>query len=100
MSYKLNDFYIGQRVRVRNWDEMVSEYGLTSAGHIDSPIDDFPKEWAPYCGDEGVVIKIDGDVIIADGIPITGLYWTDVEPVEDVASNFSVGNFMEMLGVK
>ena len=101
MEYKLSDFYIGQRVRVRGWDEMVSMYGLDNSGNIRTPLAAFPADWRKYCGKEGVIIRIEGNVVRVDGIDLSDLYYTDVEPAEEmgVTNLFSEEKFMEMLGI-
>lgn len=104
MEYKLSDFYIGQRVRVREWDEMVSMYGLNDWGSIRTPREAFPTDWRQYCGREGVIKQIIGDEVRIDGSDLSGLnlFYTDIEPVEgmEMGEAFSEELFMEMLGVR
>lgn len=108
MEYKLSDFYIGQKVRVREWDErewdeMVSMYGLNDWGSIRTPHDEFPRDWKQYCEQEGVITWIEGyDVKVdLDGPYVFDLFCTDIEPVEEIGTTnfFSEDSFMEMLGV-
>lgn len=101
MECNLSDFYIGQRVRLRYWDELVSMYGFDETGSIRTPFDVFPADWRKYCGKEGVIIRIEGNVVRVDGIDLSDLYYTDVEPAEEmgVTNLFSEEKFMEMLGI-
>lgn len=101
MEYKLSDFYVGQKVRVREWDEMVSVYGITDWGSIKTSFEAFPSDWRRYCGREGVITQIDGNGVKVDGVNQADLFYTDIEPVEgmEMTGFFSEDSFMEMLGV-
>ena len=103
MEYKLSDFYIGQKVRVREWDEMVSMYGLNDWGSIRTPCESFPTDWQQYCGREGVVKQIVRNEVKIDGPGLSdlNLFYTDIEPAEgmEMTGFFSEDSFMKMLGV-
>lgn len=66
MAYTIDDFYVGQRVRIREWDDLVSEYGLNDAGSINSQGNEdkaLPIVVRPLCGVEAIVAKIEFDSI-------------------------------------
>ncbi len=47
-------FSPGQRVRVRSWESMVAEFGVSATGHIPCP-ETFVREMREFCGEERVV---------------------------------------------
>ena len=53
MKYK-----VGDKVRVRQWDDMVEEYG-ESFGSIDIPHFYFPRNMEKYCGEVVTIEKVD-----------------------------------------
>ncbi len=54
----MQTFAVGDRVRVRQWEDMVSEFGtLESDIYIGYP-SAFTKEMKPFCGETGTVIKV------------------------------------------
>lgn len=57
MSYSKDDFYIGQRVRVRDWDNMGGEYGIIG-DVIDTPYHCFPSGMRPLCGKTAEIFDI------------------------------------------
>ena len=58
------DFEIGDRVAIREWEDMENEYGLDLYGDIDSPGVCFIRKMAPICGSEGIISGIDEDGVI------------------------------------
>lgn len=52
----MGKFKIGDKVRVREWDDMAKEFGVNSQGDIDK-LPFFTPEMKPYCGK---VVTIDG----------------------------------------
>lgn len=70
-------FKVGDRVRIRDWDDMEREYGLTVFGSIDGPKDVFSKEMKRVCGKLCVISSIEGQEVFLqdfDGEPIDSLY--------------------------
>lgn len=59
MSYRPEDFYAGQRVRIRDWDDMKAEYGVSCSGDINTPWFYFVPEMEPLCGATAIVNNID-----------------------------------------
>lgn len=59
MSYTIDDFHVGDIVRVRQWDDMVKEFGLCEYNHssIDVPYS-FVKGMRKYCGKEFEIKRI------------------------------------------
>lgn len=122
MSYRPEDFYAGQRVRIRDWDDMAEEYGPDHLGYIDTPYYCFLAEMEPACGATAIINSIiKGDEngrmarvkfeIVEDrnGAPTTEeslvgrryYYTTDMlEPLEDfeaIKASFDIGMFHNML---
>lgn len=70
-------FKVGDRVRIRDWDDMVKEYGLNSFGSINGPKDVFSKSMKRVCGKLCVISSIEGREVVLqdfDGEPIDSLY--------------------------
>ena len=53
----------GDRIVIRDWDDMAAEYAIDSDGDIHMPEYDtyFTKEMRKLCGAHGVIISIDED---------------------------------------
>ena len=56
-AQRLGHFYVGQKVRVRQWDDMKSQYGASSTGSIQCQ-SVFVNEMEAYCGHEFTIEKI------------------------------------------
>jgi len=59
---KLEDVYVGQRVRIRSWDDMAAEFGIDDSWPSEPEIDcthSFIGEMAVLCGNEYTVEKIE-----------------------------------------
>lgn len=54
---KEKDVYVGQRVRIRNWDNMEKEFGLDSSGDIRCPAN-FITDMKYLCGQTATVKEI------------------------------------------
>ena len=70
-------FKVGDRVRIRDWDDMEREYGLNSLGSINGPNDVFAKSMKRLCGKLCVISNIEGQEVFLqdfDGEPIDSLY--------------------------
>lgn len=52
MAYTISDFYVGQLVRIREWEDMKAEFGVEESGDIDTGINNyhFPEPCKIYCG--------------------------------------------------
>lgn len=113
MAYTIDDFYVGQRVRIREWDDLVSEYGLNDAGRINSQGDEdkaLPTDVRPLCGVEAIVEKIEyGSITLTEWPDYLSDYesadWfyypNELEPVEEKMNiDFDEGLFYQMIGVK
>ena len=104
MAYQ--DFYVGQRVRIRDWDDMEKEFGLKPWGAIECEFT-FPEYMKYLCGCEATITKIIGTEVIlsdwvgkCDGCNLYS-YSTDMlEPVEDMPIyEFNSVAFNAMLGI-
>ena len=61
------DFKVGDRVRIRSWDDMAKEYGLDWEGDIGTSYYCFVKEMRNMCGVEATISKIyDDEEVILD----------------------------------
>lgn len=123
MLYRPNDFYVGQRVMVRDWDDMMEEYG-GDRRTIDTPLYCFVLEMKPMCGKIAQIIDMpqeewrgtirvlldkweDDEGCPTDTFSLTGhatewLFSTAMlEPVEQRELKFSFDSeaFNRMLGV-
>lgn len=124
MSYRPEDFYAGQRVRIRDWDDMAEEYGPDHLDYIDTPYYCFLAAMEPACGATAIVnniIELGDDnacaaveleivedrngasateeSLVGGGAPY--YYTTDMlEPLEDfeaIKASFDIGMFHNML---
>lgn len=70
MKYK-----VGDKVRVRSWEDMEKEFGVTDAGRIPIGKDvTFVPLMRPYCGKELVISSVDKDAYKVKGL---AWYWVD-----------------------
>ena len=119
MAYNISDFSIGQRVRIREWDDMKEEFGLNEWGDyiLCKPV--FTMGMRPLCGATATIESFlaDSDLSIflkdwedADGqrisVPeLTGRDWhysaDMLEPVEEVPPEIQYDHemFLDMIGV-
>lgn len=51
-----DDYSVGDRVRIRQWDDMVDEFGLDSSGDIKVP-SVFTSEMKKLCGKTAVIVE-------------------------------------------
>ena len=58
---------IGELVRIRSWDDMVSEFGISERGVIPCE-DSFVPEMRAYCGHEFVITDIDYSSVKGHGL--------------------------------
>lgn len=66
---RAEDIHVGDRVRFRQWDDMLQEFGHTSSGEdINTPFV-FVEDMRPLCGAEATVVRIEGDWVILDPRP-------------------------------
>ena len=113
MAYTIDDFYVGQRVKIREWDDLVGEYGFDDTGRINSQGDEgdgLPADVRPLCGVEAIVAKIKFGYIDLTGWPGNFsahpcadwfYYPNELEPVEEKMNiDFDEGLFYQMIGVK
>lgn len=66
---RFEDIHIGDRLRIRQWDDMAREFGLTGTGHINC-IFSFNSKMRPLCGREFTVsdITLGGGFVSKEGI--------------------------------
>lgn len=99
MAYSIDDFYTGQRVRIRDWDDLAEEFGVDENGNINTPGAEFNEECSQYCGFEGTIQKINSaNLIFLDERFSVYFYPCDLEPIE-IGSNFDDEAFKQMLGM-
>ena len=58
------NFKVGDRVRIRNWDDMTKEYGLDWEENIATPYYFFVQEMGILCGVEATITEISGEHIV------------------------------------
>lgn len=87
MAYTISDFYVGQLVRIREWEDMKAEFGVEESGDIDTGINNyhFPEPCKIYCGTVSTIeeIRDDGSIVLEDSeLPIV-VFASELEPVEE-----------------
>lgn len=58
----MNEFYSGQRVVFRDWDDLVDEFGFNPWDSIDCEFG-FPETMRPLCGMEFTINMIEGSMV-------------------------------------
>lgn len=82
-------FKVGDKVRIRDWDDMERQYGLNMNGSIKGPINVFSKGMKEYCGKCFVISDIvDNRVLLRDfngkELSITYIFYNwMLEPAEE-----------------
>lgn len=103
------NFKVGDKVRIRQWDDMAKEFGIDKNGDIKASAG-FIQEMRPLCGKKAKIGEIDGNhVFLEDFEDCEGLdtdydYSMDmIEHVEEekkMTSNAVTNMLMEILGVE
>lgn len=98
-----HDFYAGQRVRIREWDDMLREYG-GDEHYIDIPAAHcFVRDMRHLCGLEATIEVIDGDSVVLCNFdtPYETDYFYNIYMIEqadiDPFIEFNEKSFIEML---
>ena len=100
-----HNFYAGQRVRIREWDDMLREYGGDEY-YIDIPAAHcFVRDMRHLCGLEATIDDIGGDsVVLCDfDTPYGTDYFYNIYMIEPADMHplveFDEKSFDEMLGL-
>lgn len=59
-------FKVGDRVKIRKWDDMVDEFGLNCWYDISLGSEDFIAEMRPLCGKVATILNIISDEVELD----------------------------------
>lgn len=59
-TYFTDEIKVGNRVKIRDWDDMKEEFGLDCCGHINAPLC-FNSAMKKYCGKIALITHIDKD---------------------------------------
>ena len=75
-------FKVGELVRIRQWDDMVKEFGVDSVGDIDSCVP-FVTSMKPLCGKYAEIVRLNGSLVElkffnCDGLKTGWGYSTDM----------------------
>ena len=54
-------FKVGDRVKVRSWEDMEKQYGLDAYGNINTPSNPFVTSMREYCGKVATISTVDED---------------------------------------
>lgn len=94
---------VGDRVRVRRWDDMEAELGLDSCGNIDAACG-FIRTMSKFCGHTATISSIRNDYIaeLKDGDDDLGWFawvWSldMLEPEDFTVAAFDETAFLELL---
>ncbi len=70
------DFKVGDRIRIREWDDMVAEFGTNEYGEIPCHCV-FVPEMRPTCGKEATISHLSNkEVLLTDTEPASGWGYT------------------------
>lgn len=101
---KIQDIYVGERVRFREWEDMENEFGLKTSGNI-ACCYTFTKEMKHLCGDtffiKGIdsvgIIKLSDEFGVDTGVNNRYLVSADMlEDAEDVGCD-NLDSFREIM---
>lgn len=97
MSHFYEEFYKGQRVRFKSWDQMKNEFGYDTYGNINCFPLKFTHDMQYLCGRECVIkgLNDSGLVILEGNISVFCLEM--IEPVEDEFSNINESDIFEVI---
>ena len=92
---KKHTFKVGDKVRVREWEDMVEEYGLDNYGRINTPGVVFSKYVDGHlCGDEVVIREVIGvKAVKVKGHP----YWLSTAALEPIEEEIKEGDWVQVL---
>lgn len=83
-------FKVGDKVRIRQWDDMKAEFGMNEYGDIASNVS-FATSMEEFCGMTCVISEISEDRVYFENMSydMQNYYWTTemIEPYEDVDIN-------------
>ena len=109
MAFEPEDFYVGQRVRFRQWDDMAEEFGARPDGCIRTRPLFNNGSMKEMCGTEATIadIRYDGrrdNVSLTDFEYNGSTHWVYstqmIEPVyNDIGTDFDSRAFHSMLGI-
>lgn len=93
------NFYVGQRVQFKDWDEMVNEFGTDCFGNIDCRYK-FPEEMEHLCGRTAVIDGINEDRIFLREFSISPSrgYAYSIDMIKPYAEN-KVADIATLFGV-
>lgn len=104
MAYTVDDFYVGQRVRIREWDDMLEEFGECRAGGIKCR-HVFTEEMRYLCGKECTIKSMacarderdSGTVTLKEN----GAFYFSTDMIEpaDILRSFDLEAFKSMIGI-
>lgn len=85
MDHNGHEFYVGQRVRIRQWDDMENQYGLTIQKSINC-LFHFVQSMKKFCGREFTIKSTDGlEVLFVEPTDSYPYHWSldMIEPVKE-----------------
>ena len=88
---KLADIHIGDTVRIREWEDMASEFGCDRNDTIKCRFQ-FIEEMKDLCGKEFVVAGINGDKVCLDDYT---LWWNISADMLELASSIRIEPFTD-----
>ena len=98
-----HEFHVGDKFRIRQWDDMKAEFGLDSGRDIACP-GCFVRDMKRFCGMEVTITDVypSGLVILSDRLGDYSYTTSMLEPVEDpgpdLISDFDLDALLEMEG--
>lgn len=104
MAYTVDDFYVGQKVRIRKWDDMLEEFGEHSPGEIKCRAT-FTREMQYLCGKECTIRGISCSKDERDSGYVTikessiFIFSTDMIEPADIPQSFDLDAFKSMIGI-
>jgi len=82
----MSKFKVGDRVKVREWDDMVKEFGVDSAGDIRCRCC-FTRSMRKYCGEIKTVISVNGGCYILAGCRERYYAWNFTDDMLEAVTN-------------
>ena len=91
-----DEIKVGNRVKIRDWDDMKEEFGVDSSGYINSPVSFSPK-MKEYCGKIAEITYIDTHDNTFKLSIDKGMWWFDKNMIVKTKipePKFNVGDFV------
>lgn len=93
----MSEFKVGSKVKVREWDDLAKQYGLSIGGHIRNTGPTFVEAMRRYCGEILEVRRVYSDYVNLDGAGSWSFAFDTIRLVDE-GKKFKVGDKVKCIG--